>query len=66
MSRLVKNDGNFIVAPMKEYECCFCKKTFSGYGHNPEPLKDGIVNRCCDKCNVSKVIPARVDGYHGY
>jgi len=34
-------------------EMCDCK-----YGHNPEPLKDN--GRCCDKCNQTKVIPARI------
>lgn len=30
----------------------------TGYGHNPEPLaEDG---RCCDNCNATKVIPARL------
>lgn len=30
-----------------------------GYGHNPEPLKP-IEERCCDDCNWTKVIPARL------
>lgn len=30
-----------------------------GYGHNPEPLGD-YDQRCCNVCNVTKVIPARI------
>jgi len=30
----------------------------TGYGHNPEPLAD--LGRCCDNCNATKVIPARL------
>lgn len=36
--------------------CCLCKKKYTGWGNNAEPLKSG---RCCDKCNT-KVILARI------
>ena len=36
--------------------CVICKKSFSGYGNNAQPLKKGS---CCDTCNATKVIPAR-------
>lgn len=43
----------------KTFKCCLCGKECTGYGNNPEPLaKEG---RCCDKCNSTKVIPARLD-----
>lgn len=38
--------------------CCICGETFEGYGNNAAPVKDGT---CCDKCNLEKVIPARID-----
>lgn len=38
-------------------KCCICGKEFKGYGNNPEPY--AIEGRCCDKCNIEKVIPAR-------
>ena len=38
--------------------CCICGETFEGYGNNAAPVKDGT---CCDKCNLEKVIPARMD-----
>ena len=38
--------------------CCLCGLSFLGYGHNAEPLKEGGI--CCDVCNETKVIPARL------
>jgi len=38
--------------------CVLCGSLFDGYGHNPAPLADE--NRCCDACNISLVIPARL------
>lgn len=38
--------------------CCLCHKLIIGYGNNAEPVKSG---RCCDKCNVNIVIPARLE-----
>jgi ribosomal protein S13 len=38
-------------------KCDICGKEFEGYGNNPAPL-DGKI--CCDKCNVTYVIPARL------
>jgi hypothetical protein len=29
-------------------------------GHNPDPVKTGEDDRCCDACNTNVVIPARV------
>ena len=37
-------------------KCCFCGGDAGKYGNNARPLKDGF---CCDKCNATKVIPAR-------
>lgn len=38
-------------------ECGLCHNNFEGFGNNPLPFK---VKRCCDNCNVNKVIPARI------
>ena len=38
-------------------ECQICGKTFTGHGHNARPVADG---RCCDVCQDTKVIPARM------
>ena len=38
--------------------CCFCHRTFRGYGNNPRPvLEEG---RACDTCNRGIVITARI------
>lgn len=39
-------------------KCCICGKTITGWGNNAEPVKLG---RCCDTCNATKVIPARIE-----
>lgn len=42
----------------EEVKCCICGKPLEGHGNNPYPLKK--TGRCCDKCNIEKVIPARI------
>lgn len=37
--------------------CDICGKEFEGYGNNPAPLEGRI---CCDSCNKTYVIPARL------
>lgn len=39
--------------------CSLCGEPFSGMGNNPEPLAE-FEQRCCDVCNETKVIPARI------
>ena len=39
-------------------KCVLCKKMFGEWGNNPAPLKSK--GQCCDVCNATKVIPARV------
>ena len=44
--------------PMKI--CSICKKKFSGFGNNPQPVKNlSVDDRCCDDCNKTVVIPRR-------
>lgn len=38
--------------------CVFCGKRINGYGNNPAPVKDEGV--CCDKCNNTIVLAARI------
>ena len=38
--------------------CSICNEDFEGHGHNADPINDG---RCCEFCNFSMVIPARLD-----
>lgn len=37
--------------------CVLCGKYFEGAGHNAAPVTEG---RCCNQCNSTKVIPARI------
>lgn len=38
--------------------CAICLRPYEGFGHNPLPIKSG---RCCDTCNATVVIPARIE-----
>ena len=41
----------------KKQICSICGKEYSGWGNNAQPVNDG---RCCDDCNTTAVIPARL------
>ena len=55
-----------------DFICCLCGKTSDtgSYGHNPDPLPAAFTTsggrpipyRCCDSCNWTRVIPARLSG----
>jgi len=52
--------GSFylVSAPMTfDKICVLCKKKYTEWGNNADPLKKGM---CCDKCNLTKVVPARL------
>ena len=42
--------------------CVICKRDFAGWGNNAEPVADGV---CCDECNNSVVISARLANIYG-
>jgi hypothetical protein len=42
------------------FKCSICKDTFTGFGNNPYPATKGEDDRCCDYCNGTVVIPARI------
>lgn len=46
----------------KVRRCCICntKLPIGDYGNNPEPIKPFSEGICCDNCNRTKVIPARL------
>lgn len=46
-------------------KCIICGNQVDGpYGHNPWPIKvNSGKDKCCTKCNVNVVIPARIDLY---
>jgi hypothetical protein len=37
--------------------CPICSREYAGLGNNALPVSSG---RCCDECNLTEVIPARV------
>ena len=41
------------------FYCTLCGEYFYGYGNNPYPLASSE-DQCCDMCNATKVIPARL------
>ena len=40
------------------FDCSVCSQKYPGYGNNPAPLPG---ESCCDACNITKVIPARMN-----
>lgn len=42
-------------------KCCICGKSFKGYGNNPYPVDMHPDHKCCDQCNATVVIPARLN-----
>ena len=49
----------------KRFRCCLCGCEWQGVGNNPEPV-DTMDKRCCDPCNVTLVIPARMGALRDY
>lgn len=49
----------------KNNNCILCGAKDIGFGNNPEPLKKYEEGQCCDTCNDTKVIPARLKGFEG-
>ena len=43
----------------RRFICCLCGKEESGWGNSPSPVSDADA-RCCDMCNMTLVIPARM------
>ena len=46
-----------------DFTCCICGKGSNGFGNNPETvgaLKYSLDAQCCDECNDTVVIPARL------
>lgn len=44
----------------KRYTCCICGRVHTGWGNNPWPVVDKDDAECCDECNTTVVIPARI------
>jgi hypothetical protein len=53
-------NGRDLPARLELNLCCFCGQDFGQFGNNPEPLVAFDEGRCCNDCNSSRVIPARL------
>ena len=42
------------------YSCCLCGANAGKYGNNPFPYGEEEDDKCCDECNWTCVIPARI------
>jgi hypothetical protein len=53
---------------IRYFSCCLCGDILRGFGNSPEPLvnswddkkQEELDVECCDDCNSTKVIPARM------
>ena len=45
---------------MEEKVCCICGKKFIGWGNNPWPVVKDEGATCCDECNGTYVLSARL------
>jgi hypothetical protein len=51
---------------MSQIKCCFCQTELEeDEQNNPEPLMEMDPNFCCDYCNRTKVVPARLGALLG-
>ena len=48
-----------VMNTQREMECVICSDIIENFGHNPDPINAGK-GKCCDKCNIRYVIPARI------
>ena len=45
----------------EKHICCICGEEFEGFGNNSYPINKDENARCCDVCNYTVVIPARIE-----
>ena len=43
----------------KNYTCCICKRKYSDYGNNQQPISQNPKDRCCNACNRNVVLVER-------
>ena len=48
-----------------EYTCCICGSVCRGWGNNPWPVVKDADAKCCDECNGTIVIAARLEQMFG-
>lgn len=40
--------------------CSICGGSYTQFGHNPQPVREDVNDRCCDDCNANIVMPVRM------
>jgi hypothetical protein len=56
----MKKDFKFLQGTSKTL-CCFCDVEITDGGNDPEPIVvDNPTDRCCDSCNLERVVTARI------
>jgi hypothetical protein len=68
--RIAKNTAKKVPADKEEdfFVCCICDEVSNGFGNNPETvgaLKYSLDAKCCDECNDTVVVPARISAMFG-
>ena len=63
---MTKEDKALVEIMKKEtgreaFKCSICGGFFYGWGNNPWPVTTEEGDRCCDACNDTQVIPARIE-----
>ena len=57
----MKNDFKFLKGQKEIILCCFCGVGITDGGNDPDPIVvDNPTDRCCDSCNLEKVVPGRI------
>jgi hypothetical protein len=57
----MKNDFKFLRGQKEIILCCFCGVKITDGGNDPQPLiTDNPTDRCCDSCNLQRVVSARI------
>jgi hypothetical protein len=55
---LARNRASAMKKSGRVFGCSICHRSCAGFGNGAWPINDG---QCCDDCNASEVIPARID-----
>ena len=53
------------MSSIEQSKCILCNSSFTGWGHNPEPLASSD-HECCSTCNQTQVIPYRINQITSY
>ena len=65
----IERDCEYVATLARIYpRCCFCRRLTEyhpwQYGHDPRPVREK--GRCCDRCYIRRILPARLraEGYY--